>query len=68
MIQPEISMAEVFRRRADVTEAFARGLPSPMECDGYLRLARGFRDLAQEEAQRSRTVAELAAAEAPDGP
>lgn len=41
-----MSMAEVFRRRADATEAFARSLPSPAERDRYLRLAKAFRDLA----------------------
>ena len=39
-------MAEVFRRRADATEAFARGLPSLIERDRYLGLARSFRELA----------------------
>jgi hypothetical protein len=39
-------MAGVFRRRADATEAFALSLPSPLERDRYLRLAKAFRDLA----------------------
>nr|MEA2798902.1 hypothetical protein [Phenylobacterium sp.] len=48
-----MSMTEVFRQRADATEAFARGLPLPPERDRYLRLARAFRDLADSaEAER----------------
>jgi hypothetical protein len=46
VIEQDMSMAEVFRRRAGATEAFARGLPSPAERDRYLQLARAFRDLA----------------------
>jgi hypothetical protein len=48
-----MSMAEVFRRRADATEAFARSLPSPLERDRYFRLAMAFRELADSaEAER----------------
>jgi hypothetical protein len=51
-----MSMAEVFRRRADVTEQFAGGLTSRTERDRYLRLAVAFRKLADDEdAERGRS-------------